>query len=58
MSVEFAKRGSVVVLWDINKSGNEGTARLVRELGGRAHTYICDISKKESVYEAAAKVSY
>ncbi|XP_072038023.1 epidermal retinol dehydrogenase 2-like isoform X1 [Amphiura filiformis] len=25
-------------------------------MGGRAHTYVCDISKKEDVYEAAAKV--
>ncbi|XP_072038022.1 epidermal retinol dehydrogenase 2-like [Amphiura filiformis] len=56
MAVEFAKRGALVVLWDINKSGNEATARLVREMGGRAHTYVCDISKKEDVYEAAAKV--
>ena len=56
MAVEFAKLGALVVLWDVNKSGNEGTARLVRETGGRAHTYICDISQKEAVYETAAKV--
>lgn len=56
MAVEFATRGAVLVLWDVNKSGNEGTARLVREIGGKAHTYVCDISKSEAVYETAAKV--
>jgi all-trans-retinol dehydrogenase (NAD+) len=56
MAVKFAKLGSVVVLWDINNDDNEETARLVRNAGGHAYTYTCDIGDRETVYKTAERV--
>jgi len=55
-AVGFAKLGSKLVLWDVNREGNEETARLVRERGARAFTFSCDITDREAVYRAAEKV--
>lgn len=57
LSVEFAKLGCNVVLWDINKAGNEETSALVREVGATVHDYVCDLSKREDIYRVADKVS-
>ena len=43
MSIDFAKRGATIVAWDINKQGNQETARLIKTVGGAVHTYICDV---------------
>lgn len=53
---EFAKHGADVVLWDIDGSSNEQTAKLVRELGGRAQTYTLDVTSREDVYRCAQLV--
>ncbi|XP_029907471.1 retinol dehydrogenase 10-A [Myripristis murdjan] len=50
---EFTKHGAEVVLWDINSSSNEQTAKLVREMGGKAHTYTVDVTNPEDVYRNA-----
>lgn len=50
---EFTKHGADVVLWDVNGSSNEQTAKLVRELGGTAHTYTVDVTDREDVYRNA-----
>lgn len=50
---EFTKHGAEVVLWDINSSCNEQTAKLVREMGGKAHTYTVDVTNREEVYKCA-----
>ncbi|KAM6441084.1 estradiol 17-beta-dehydrogenase 11 [Liasis olivaceus] len=53
---EFAKHGSGLVLWDINKHGIEGTAEECRRLGAKAYPYLVDCSSNEEVYSAAEKV--
>ncbi|XP_034388113.1 LOW QUALITY PROTEIN: retinol dehydrogenase 10-A [Cyclopterus lumpus] len=53
---EFTKHGEEVVLWDINSSPNEQTAKLVRELGGKAHTYTVDVTNRADVYRSAELV--
>lgn len=53
---EFAKHGAELVLWDIDGGSNEQTAKLVRELGGRAQTYTVDVTNKEDVYRCAELV--
>ncbi|XP_074501688.1 retinol dehydrogenase 10-A [Sebastes fasciatus] len=53
---EFTKHGAEVVLWDINSSSNEQTAKLVREMGGKAHTYTVDVTNREDVYRSAELV--
>ncbi|XP_062976480.1 retinol dehydrogenase 10-like [Elgaria multicarinata webbii] len=55
-ALEFAQRGATLVLWDIDREGNENTAREVRALGAKAYTYVCDVSRREEVYGAAEDV--
>lgn len=53
---EFTKHGAEVVLWDINSTSNEQTAKLVHEMGGKAHTYTVDVTNREDVYRNAELV--
>ncbi len=48
--------GATLILWDLNDEGNKETARLVKELGAPVHTYTCDISQRNQVYDTADKV--
>lgn len=50
---EFTKHGADVVLWDVNSASNEQTAKLVREMGGKAYTYTVDVTNREEVYRNA-----
>lgn len=56
LALKFASLGSVLVLWDVNKEGNEETCRMVKEAGARAYSYTCDCSQKEEVYRVADQV--
>ncbi|XP_019383133.1 PREDICTED: epidermal retinol dehydrogenase 2-like [Gavialis gangeticus] len=57
MALKFARLGAVLVLWDVNQEGNKETGRLAKEVGAvRVHTYTCDCSKKQEIYEYADKV--
>uniref|UniRef100_A0A673VFQ7 Short chain dehydrogenase/reductase family 16C member 5 n=2 Tax=Suricata suricatta TaxID=37032 RepID=A0A673VFQ7_SURSU len=54
LALSFARLGAVVVLWDINKEGNEETCRMAREAGAvRVYAYTCDCSRREEVYRVA-----
>ncbi|XP_077990463.1 epidermal retinol dehydrogenase 2-like [Glandiceps talaboti] len=57
MSLNFSRQGATVVLWDINKEGVDETAKQIRQLGGKAHSYVCDVTKKEEVYRIAEQVT-
>ncbi|XP_070534814.1 epidermal retinol dehydrogenase 2-like [Ptychodera flava] len=57
ISINFAKQGSTLVLWDINKEGNDETAEQIKQLGGKAHSYVVDVTKKEDVYRVAKQVT-
>ncbi|XP_064640819.1 epidermal retinol dehydrogenase 2-like [Lineus longissimus] len=56
MAVRFATQGCNLVIWDINKEGLEETAKFIQTFGGRVSSYICDVSKRETIYLVAAKV--
>lgn len=57
LSLEFAKLGARLVLWDINKEGIKETARLIMEQHkARANTYVCDCSDRAEVYRVADQV--
>ena len=43
MAVQFARRGAVVVSWDVNDEGNKETSRLVKEAGAVCHVYNVDV---------------
>ncbi|XP_008593036.1 PREDICTED: epidermal retinol dehydrogenase 2-like [Galeopterus variegatus] len=57
LALRFACLGSVLVLWDVNKDGNEETCRMAREAGAtRVHAYTCDCSHREEIYRVAHQV--
>ncbi|XP_054564461.1 epidermal retinol dehydrogenase 2 [Eptesicus fuscus] len=57
LALQFAHLGAVLVLWDINKEGNEETCKMARDAGAtRAYAYTCDCSRKEDVYRVADQV--
>jgi len=55
-SLSLAKKGCVLVLWDINNDSIRTVAEEIKTLGGVAHYFQCDISSREKVYEVAEKV--
>ncbi|XP_037364349.1 epidermal retinol dehydrogenase 2-like [Talpa occidentalis] len=57
LALKFASLASVLVLWDINKEGNEETLKMVQEAGAtRVYAYTCDCSQREEIYRVADKV--
>ncbi|KAH7728615.1 DHS-3 protein [Aphelenchoides avenae] len=56
MSIQFAKLGARLVLWDIDEKGNNETKRILEDLGTKAHAYTVDLSDRRQIYSAADKV--
>ena len=55
MAFHFAKEGSCLVLWDLNKESVKKVVEEIKQSGGRAWAYPCDVSDKNAVYELAEK---
>ncbi|KAL3272787.1 hypothetical protein HHI36_014247 [Cryptolaemus montrouzieri] len=53
LALRLAKHGASVILWDVNLEGVEETVKQVKEQGGEAHGYKCDLSKNDDVYRVA-----
>ena len=51
-ALAFAREGASVVLADVSDQGNQETARMITELGGRALTVRCDVTRSEDVQAA------
>ncbi|XP_059486024.1 epidermal retinol dehydrogenase 2-like isoform X2 [Neocloeon triangulifer] len=56
LCTKLSRLGATVVIWDINSQGADDTAAMLRQEGGKAHSYKCDISNCEDVYATATKV--
>ncbi len=56
LSHKFAKLGCELILWDVNKEGNEQTATQVKRLGAKVQAYVVDLSNREDVYKVADMV--
>ena len=58
LSIDFARRGGTLVLWDINESGLESVKREIeRDFPTvEVFTYVCNLARKEEVYSTAEKV--
>ena len=52
----FAKDGARLVLWDLRQDDLDKAAGEIKALGAEVKTYICDVTKREMVYETAEKV--
>jgi NAD(P)-dependent dehydrogenase (short-subunit alcohol dehydrogenase family) len=55
-ALAFAREGANVVIADVSEQGNQETARMIKELGGRAVAVRCDVSRAEDVKSALDKV--
>jgi len=56
MCIKLARRGAIVVTWDINTKGNEETVKMIESEGGKAHAYTVDMSNRTQIYETAEYV--
>jgi NAD(P)-dependent dehydrogenase (short-subunit alcohol dehydrogenase family) len=54
-ALAFAREDASVVAVDVSEQGNQETARLVEEVGGRALAVRCDVSREEDVKAALDK---
>src|SRR3954470_17951498 len=54
-ALAFAREGASVVAADISERGNQETARMIEELGGRALAVRCDVMRTEDVEAALDK---
>jgi NAD(P)-dependent dehydrogenase (short-subunit alcohol dehydrogenase family) len=54
-ALAFSSEGASVVVADISEQGNQDTARMIAEAGGRALAVRCDVSRAEDVKAALDK---
>jgi NAD(P)-dependent dehydrogenase (short-subunit alcohol dehydrogenase family) len=54
-ALAFAREGARVVVADVSGQGNQETARMIEDLGGRALAVRCDVSRAEDVKAALDK---
>ena len=54
-ALAFARAGAGVAAADVSEQGNQETARLIEEQGGRALAVRCDVTRAEDVKAALAK---
>ncbi len=54
-ALAFAREGAAVVVADVSEGGNQDTARLIEQAGGRALAVRCDVSRDEEVKAALDK---
>ncbi|TMA10088.1 MAG: SDR family oxidoreductase [Deltaproteobacteria bacterium] len=54
-ALAFAREGASVVVGDVSERGNQETARMIAELGGRALAVRCDVTRTDDVRAALNK---
>ena len=52
----MAKEGAKLVLWDLNEKANDETRDEIKQAGGIAYSFKCDVTKREEIYAVAKKV--
>ncbi|XP_055841815.1 short-chain dehydrogenase/reductase family 16C member 6 [Episyrphus balteatus] len=55
-ALEYASKGATIVCWDINERGNNETVKEIKAMGGKAFSYVCNVSKREDIVQVAEKV--
>lgn len=56
MCLKLAGEGCKVAVWDFNQKMAEETAQMIKDKGGEAKVYICDVSNADAVRNSATKV--
>src|SRR3989475_13109485 len=54
-ALAFAHEGASVVVADVSEQGNQETARMIEEAGGRGLAIRCDVTRNEDVEAALGK---
>ena len=54
-ALAFARKGASVAVADVSEQGNQETARMIEELGGRAIAVKCNVTQAEDVKAALDK---
>ncbi|BAY48620.1 short-chain dehydrogenase/reductase SDR [Scytonema sp. HK-05] len=54
-ALAFARKGAHVVVADISEQGNQETARMIEDLGGRVIAVKCDVTRASDVKAALSK---
>lgn len=52
----FAQEGAIVYILDLNQEKADAKAAAIRELGGRAEAFCCDVSRRETLEHAIRTV--
>ena len=53
MAERFAREGASLILWDVNPAGLSETQAAIEAAGGRAATYVVDLTDRTAIYAAA-----
>jgi all-trans-retinol dehydrogenase (NAD+) len=56
LAKKFAKLGAIIVAWDIDEKSNDNTVREIKQEGGKAYAFKCDMCNREEIYRVAKKV--
>jgi len=56
MALQYAKLGATILCWDVNEQTNNQTVKEIKANGGKAHGYVCNVTKREELIELAQKV--
>ncbi|KAM8721034.1 hypothetical protein ACLKA7_006981 [Drosophila subpalustris] len=56
MALQYAKLGAKVICWDVNEQTNSQTVKEIKQGGGSAFGYVCNVVKREDIMELAAKM--
>ena len=53
LALGLSKEGVKVVCWDINKDTCQETVKIIKESGGKAEAFQCDVSDRQEVARTA-----
>ncbi|XP_053633615.1 epidermal retinol dehydrogenase 2 isoform X2 [Cherax quadricarinatus] len=56
LSLQLARLGAKMILLDVNEEQNKITADMIRDAGGEAYSFTCDVSDQKSVAAIGTKV--
>lgn len=56
MALQYARLGAKVICWDVNEQTNTQTVKEIKQAGGNAFGYVCNVVKREDILELAAKM--
>ncbi|XP_064538712.1 17-beta-hydroxysteroid dehydrogenase 13 [Drosophila montana] len=56
MALQYAAIGAKVICWDVNEQTNTQTVKDIKQAGGTAYGYVCNVVKREDIVELADRM--